>query len=165
MNRRRGQAMVEFAIVSMVLLTIVLGIMDFAFLFSGRLAAYAAARNAARYAATHPSSWSSGSPPAADSIEGHLVLLAVPAQLTNDDAHVTIAYYLPGAGSPTRCGQYSAATNAFVPAAGYTQATCLVAGTQIQVTAAYTYSFVTPFLKSAWTGLTITTTAGSMEES
>ena len=49
MNRRlrSGQTMVEFALVSMVLLVIVLGIFDFSYLFAGRTEAYQAARVAA----------------------------------------------------------------------------------------------------------------------
>lgn len=164
MRRPRGQATVEFALVSLVFITIVLGIMDFAYLFSGRLAAYAAARNAARYAAAHPTSWSNASPPSPASIQGHLVLTAAPARVVNDDAHLVIGYYLPGTGPPTLCGTYSAAANAFIPAGGYTQDTCVQAGTLVQIKAIYVYTFITPFLKAAWTNLTITTTAAALEE-
>ena len=161
---RQGQVTVEFALVSMVLIVFVLGIMDFAYLFAGRLAAYEAAHNAARYGATHPTAWSNAASPPAASIEGHLVLTSAPATVPNDDSHITIAYYLPGAGAPTKCGQYSAAGNAFSAQAGYTQATCVLPGTTIQVTATYTYTFITPLLKATWSNLTITTTASAMEE-
>lgn len=160
----RGQTMVEFAIVSMILFVFVLAIIDFSYLFAGRLAAYEAAHNAARYAATHPISWSSANPPAAASIEGHLVLPAVPARITNDDTHVTIAYYIPGAGAMTKCGQYTAATSSFTASGGYTQPTCVIPGTVIEVTATYTYTFITPLLKSTWQNLTMTTTATAQEE-
>ena len=156
--------MVEFALVSMVLIVFVLGIMDFAYLFSGRLAVYEAARNTARYAATHPTSWSNASPPTATSIEGHLVLPAASASIPNNDAHITIAYYVPGAGVLTKCGQYTEATNTFTPNGGYTQATCVIPGTLIQITATYTYTFITPPLKATWQNLTITTTAAALEE-
>ncbi len=164
MRSSRGQTMVEFALVSMLLIVFVLGIMDFAYLFSGRLAAYEAARNAARYAVTHPTAWSNAASPPAASIEGHLVLASAPARINNDDAHVTIAYYLPGSGTATRCGQYSAATDTFTPSGTYTQATCVLPGTTIEVTATYTYGFITPLLKATWNNLTITTTAAAMEE-
>lgn len=160
----RGQAMVEFALVSSLLIVFVLGIMDFAYLFSGRLAAYEAVRNAARYAVTHPTAWSNAASPPAASIEGHLVLASAPAQIANDDSHVNIAYYLPGSGTSTKCGEYSASSNSFTPVTGYTQATCVLPGTTIQVTATYKYTFVTPLLKATWTNLTITTTAAAMEE-
>ncbi len=162
--RSRGQTMVEFALISMLLIIFVLGIMDFAYLFSGRLAAYEAARNAARYAATHPSSWSNASPPAASSIQGHLVLNSAPAAIKNDDAHVTIAYYVPGSGAATRCGQYSATSGTFTAVGAYTQTTCLIPGTTVQVSATYTYTFITPLLSAAWRNLTLTTTASAMEE-
>ena len=165
MRGRAGQSTVEFALVSLVFITIVLGIMDFSYLFAGRLAAYAAARNAARFATSHPTSWSNTSTPAAGSIQAALVLPATPARVVNDDAHVTIGYYLPGAGTGTLCGQYSASSNSFVPSGAYTQATCVKAGTVIQVRATYTYTFITPLLKATWTNLTITTTAAALEES
>ena len=165
MRSRAGQSTVEFALVSLVFITIVLGIMDFSYLFAGRLAAYAAARNAARYATSHPTSWSNAATPSDTSIQGHLVLPAAPARVVNDDAHVTIAYYLPGAGTETLCGQYSASSNTFVPTGSYTQATCVKAGTLVQVKSTYTYTFITPFLRAAWTNLTITTTAAALEES
>lgn len=164
MSRSAGQSTVEFALVSLIFITIVLGIFDFSYLFSGRLVAYAAARNAARYAASHPTSWSNASSPPPASIEGHLVLPAVPARVVNDDAHLVIGYYLLGTGAPTLCGTYSATANAFVPTGTYTQAGCLQPGTLIQVRAVYVYTFITPFLKASWSSLTITTTATALEE-
>jgi Flp pilus assembly protein TadG len=160
----RGQAMVEFALVSTLLIVFVLGIIDFSYLFAGRLVAYEATRNAARYAATHPVAWSNANPAPVNSIEGHLVVTSAPAKITNDDAHVKIYYYIPGAGTLTKCGQYTALTGLFTASGTYTQATCVIPGTFIQITSTYTYTFITPMLKATWTNLTITTTAGAMEE-
>jgi Flp pilus assembly protein TadG len=156
--------MVEFALVAMVMLVIVLGIIDFGYLFASRAAVYQATRVAVRYAAVNPTAWSNAASPTRNSIEGNLVLTGIPAHLTNDDSHVTISYLVPGAGAPALCGQYSAASNTFVPQAGYTQATCVVPGDLVQVKAVYVYKFITPLLQSAFTNLTITVTAAALEE-
>ena len=50
----KAQAMVEFALVSMLMMVFVLGVIDFGYLFAGRVSAYEATRVAARYAAVHP---------------------------------------------------------------------------------------------------------------
>jgi Flp pilus assembly protein TadG len=163
-RRAPAQAMVEFALVSTLLIVFVLGIIDFSYLFAGRLVAYEATRNAARFAATHPVAWNNANPPTPTSIEGHLVVRSAPAGITNDDAHVQIIYYLPGAGTLTKCGQYTQLTNVYTPTGPYTQANCVIPGTLIQVTATYTYTFITPLLKGTWQNLTITTTAGALEE-
>jgi len=161
---KKGQALVEFALVSMLFFILVLGIVDFGYLFFGRVTAYQATRVAARYAATHPTAWTNAASPAAGTIEGQLKLTAVPAQVPNDDSHLTIRYYVSGAGAPALCGNWSVAANAFQPQAGYTQATCVVPGSLIRVQATYLYSFITPFLKSTFTSITISTDAAVLEE-
>ena len=166
MRRRStsGQALVEFALVSMVLLVLVLGIFDFSYLFFGRVQAYQAARVAARFAATHPTAWTASAAPDRTSIEGNLTLTAVPARVPNDDAHISITYWLPGAGAATRCGAWSVASAAFVPDAGYTQATCVLPGTLIRVTATYVYTFITPMLKAGFGTVTVVADAAELEE-
>ena len=159
-----GQTLVEFALVAMLLLVLVLGIFDFSYLFAGRIEAYQAARVAARFAATHPTAWSAAANPDRTTIEGNLVLTAVPAKVTNDDAHVTISYWLPGAGAAVQCGAWSASSNAFVPQTGYTQSTCVVAGTLIKVHAVYLYTFITPMLARTFGTLTVTVDASALEE-
>jgi Flp pilus assembly protein TadG len=156
--------MVEFALVSILMLTVVLGIIDFSFLFGSRAAAYQATRVAARYAATHPTAWTNSANPDRTSIEGNLVLAAIPAKIPNDDSHITISYLVPGSGSATLCGSWSAASNAFQPQTGYTQATCVVSGNLIQVKSTYAYKFITPFLSATFSNVTITTQAAALEE-
>lgn len=163
-HRQAGQNTVEFAIVSGVLFLLVLGILDFGYLFASRIAATNAARTAARYAATHPTAWTNSTTPASNTIEGQLQLVAVPAVIANDDSHVTISYLLPGSGSATTCGQWSAAANAFVPVNGYTQGTCVVTGSLIQVQATYVYTWITPFLSSYFQAVSITVLAVELEE-
>ncbi len=161
----RGQALVEFALISIVLFAIVLGIIDFAFLFSGRSTAYQATRVAARFAATHPSAWTSAPRPDRTTIEGNLALTAVSASVQNDDAHLAISYARPGPGTTsTPCGRWSVTSNAFVPAPGFSQATCLLPGTIIEVKATYTYLFITPLLRGTLRSVTISTDATAYEE-
>jgi len=165
-RRQRGQAMVEFAISSLVLIMVFTGIMDIAFLFAGHVATHNAVRAAARYAAANPRAWSNTDPPAANSIQNNLKVLAVPAIIHNTDAYVTIKYTVPGAGSGTVCGQYSAASNAFVPAAGtdWTDATCIVPGHLVTVQATWIYNFMTPLLKGPFGSVTMFTEAAELEE-
>jgi Flp pilus assembly protein TadG len=157
--------MVEFALVSMVMLVIVLGIIDFGYLFASRAGMYQADRAAARFAATHPTAWTSAATPSRNTIEGNLQLTAVPAQLPNDDGHITISYLVPGAGTAVNCGSWSASAGAFQPQTGYTQATCVVAGNLVQVTAVYVYNFITPLLKTTYKSVTVTVTSSALEES
>src|SRR3989440_1155086 len=113
-DRQGGQATVEFALVAIVLFVMLFAIFDFGIFFAGRITATNAARSAARYAATHPTAWSNASSPPSNTIQGRLVSGAVPAAISNDDAHVTISYIVPGVGAGTTCGHYSAASNSFV---------------------------------------------------
>jgi len=161
---KKGQALIEFAVVSMVFFVLVLGIVDFGYLFFGRVTAYQATRIAARFAATHPTAWTNSASPASNTIEGQLKLTAVSAQVPNDDAHLTIRYYVAGAGAPVLCGNWSVAANAFQPQAGYTQATCVVPGSVVRVQATYLYAFITPLLKNTYTSVTISTDASTLEE-
>lgn len=149
----------EFALVSMLMLVIVFAIVDFGYLFASRVNAYAATRIAARYAATHPTAWTASPSPAASTIEGHLNLTNLQPKVPNDDAHVTIGYYVPGSAGATLCGTYSAASAAFVPQAGYTQATCVVAGNLVRVRATYLYGWITPMLHTTFPSVTISTDA------
>src|SRR5438552_14893795 len=63
---QHGQALVELALASVVLLLMLLAIVDFGLLFGDRLAMSNAARGGARWASKHPTSWSSAT--TADSI-------------------------------------------------------------------------------------------------
>ena len=165
-RRQRGQAIVEFAICSTVLLLFFTGIMDLGFLFASHVATTNSVRAAARFAAANPTAWSNDPNPPTTSIEGQLKTIAVPAVIVNDDTHVTISYTVPGAGSGTVCGQYSAASNVFVAASGsgYTQATCVVPGHLVTVKASYTYNFMTPFLSQPFGSITVFSEAAELEE-
>jgi Flp pilus assembly protein TadG len=158
---------VEFALVAIVLFVLVFLIMDFGVFFAGRVTATNAARSAARYGATHPTSWSNANPPASNSIQGRLVSSTVPASVVNDDSHVTVSYIVAGPGAGVTCGQFSAATNSFVPATGYTQATCVVPGSLIRVRVRYVYTLATAGLRAlgiSQNNLTVDATAAELEE-
>ncbi len=174
--------MVEFALVSILLLIVIFGIMDWGYFFAGKVAATNATRSAARYGAVHPSAWTSAQPPASNTIESSLVLLAVPATVTNQDnvsgvkSYVEITYTIPGPGGGTVCGEYYTGTggvhtagfNGASNGAGgnYTQAQCVTAGNIVTVHAVYTYAFMTPLLASAFEPgtLTISTQASELIE-
>ncbi|MGH7903871.1 MAG: TadE family protein [Candidatus Dormibacteraceae bacterium] len=163
-----GQAMVEFALTGLVAFIIFFGIMDFAVLFAGRITGTNAARDAARYAAVHPTAWSNSANPPVDSIQGRLLAGAVPARFVNDDAHITISYVLVGPGAGTDCGQYSATANAFVPQGVYTEATCMIPGkTLIEVHVSYPFTFATPLwslIGVSHNPITLTGDAAELEE-
>jgi Flp pilus assembly protein TadG len=166
-SRQRGQTTVEFALVAIVLFVMVFAIFDFGVFFAGRITATNAARSAARYAATHPTAWSNASSPASNTIQGRLISGAVPAAISNDDTHVTISYIVPGVGAGTTCGHYSAASNSFVAATGYTQATCVVPGSLIQVHVHYIYTLASPALSALGlspTSITVDGSAAELEE-
>ena len=174
--------MVEFALVSILLLTLIFGIMDWSFFYAGKVAATNATRSAARYAAVHPTAWTTANPPGTSTIEDRLVLAAVPAVVTNQDnvggvkSYVQISYTIPGVGGGTVCGNYytgspagnTAGFNGASNGAGgsYTQAQCVAAGNIVTVKAVYTYQFLTPFLQAAFIPgtLTISTQASELIE-
>ena len=176
-RRQRGQSMVEFALVGLLLFVVVLGIMDWGYFFSGHISATNAARSAARYGSVNPSAWTNANPPSANTIESKLVLTAIPATISNVDytssapSYVTVSYLIPGIGGGTACGQYSAASNAFVGAAkagggNYASTECVKPGTVVTVKAVYTYKFITPLLQAAFSPgtLQITTQASELIE-
>ncbi len=141
---QHGQAMVEFALTAGVTLVVLFGLIDFAILFASRITATDAVASAARYAAVNPTAWTNASSPAANTIEGKLLNVAVMATIPNTDSAITIRYVVPGSGSGTECGKYSVSSNAFVAENGYTQSNCVVAGNLIEVHATYQYLFATP---------------------
>ena len=160
-----GAAIVEFALVLPMLLTLVFGIVDFGILFTTDIATTNAVRSAARWATTHPTSWSNAATAPSNTIEGIIQSAGGAVQVPNDDSHITISYSVPGSGSATYCGQYSAAQNAFVAASGYSQSTCVAPGNFINVQVTYTYTFVTPVFVSLFpNGLILSTSSTMVEE-
>ena len=85
--------------------------------------------------------------------------------LPNADSNLLISYAIPGSGSATTCGRYSASSGTFVAVSGYTQSTCVVPGTLILVQLTYTYPFTTPLFSTMYAGgVPIRTQASVVEE-
>lgn len=158
--------MVEFALVATLLMVFILGIIDISWLLTTRTQSYQAAREGARYAATHPVAWSNAANPGSNTIEGQIRATITTVNLPNDDSHISISYWIAdGTSTGTKCGHYSAASNSFVAdKSGATQASCVVPGAIIQVTTTYAYSFITPLLKATFPGPSVSTTGLVMEE-
>jgi Flp pilus assembly protein TadG len=164
-GRQGGQALVELALASIVLLLLLMAIVDFGLLFSDKLAMSNAARGGARWASKHPTSWSSATTPDSNTIEGQVQAAGGVVSVPNNDSHLTIAYYDVTSGTPVLCGSYSASSSSFVAASGYTQSTCVIPGTMVQVTITYTYPLLTPVLASLYPGgVTVNASAAFVEE-
>lgn len=168
----RSQALVEFSLIVTLLLVLILGVIDISWLFTTRTQDYQAVRAAARYAATHPDAWDWHNPAVAHTIESTLQsdlnTVNLPNQdIVSDGPGIAIQYFVISNGNLILCGHYSAAAHAFIPAPNYTQASCLLPGTMIQVTATYTYSFLSPaiIVSDPGPGVNISAVALALEES
>ncbi len=149
----------------MFLLLLVMGVVDFGYLFSDRLAIANAARGGARWASKHPTTWSSAATPDSDTIEGQVQAAGGVTNIPNDDAHITISYYDVSSGAPVLCGRWSVSSNAFVPAAGYKQNTCVIPGSMVEVKVIYSYPLLTPLLAGLFgAGIPVTASAAFIEE-
>ena len=164
-DNSRGQALVEFGISSIFLLLLVMGIIDLGFLYSYRVSMANAARAGARWAATHPTSWTNASSPDSNTIEGQVINAGGVSTVANNDSHITISYYDTSSGSAVFCGKYVASSNTFSAASGYTQSTCIVDGTLIQVTVSNTYPLLTPVMTYYFgTGVKVSSTSAFADQ-
>lgn len=147
-----GQALVEFAVVSLILLLLVAGIIDFGTLFSQRLELDNAVRVGARYATENPKLWTSTASPADNTIEGQIIYAGDTREIPNDDAHIAIKYYTYDKVSQTKtyCGYYSVTANAYQTVAGIPQTSCVIPGSLIEITVNYDYTLLTPVLQSVF---------------
>jgi hypothetical protein len=167
-HRRRGsggQAMTEFALISIPVFLILFGIIDFGILFESRLSLDSGARASARFGAVQPGALSNANPAPSNTIEGRLQGAAGTTGIPNDDAHIVVSYYVTGAGSPTLCGKYVAAANNITYYNGYTRATCLAVDNVVQIQVTHNYKFYTPILSQMFgSGVPINTTATALIE-
>lgn len=155
----QAQNMLEFALLLPILLFLVMGIIDFGFIFSSRIAIANAARTGVRYATTHPASWSNATPPPANTIEGAIMRSGSISSVSNDDSHITIAYLTS---SGATCGQYSASSNSF---SGGTQSSCVIPNNLIRVTVTTIYRPMTPILRQlVGDSMSVTSSATMVEE-
>ena len=145
-RRTSGQAMLEFVLIMPWFIVLVLGAVDFANYYEQKVTVTNAVRDGARYATVNPTAWSNAATAPTKSIEGIMQAEGDPVSLTNNDTHITIAYYDTSTSPYTLCGQYSATSNAWVKATGtsYTQATCVKAGNEIRITVSVTFNALVP---------------------
>ncbi|HVD02235.1 MAG TPA: TadE/TadG family type IV pilus assembly protein [Candidatus Dormibacteraeota bacterium] len=141
-----GQALVEFALVSMLLVLLLGAVVEFGFLFDHKLELANAARAGARWGATHSTAWSAAATPPSNTIEGQVQAAGGTSTLANDDSHLLVEYLAVSGSSLVQCGHYSAGSGAFVAQAGYTQSTCVAPGNLVRVTLTNPYSLVTGLL-------------------
>ena len=158
-----AQSMIEVGLVLPFIVIIICGIFDFGFILNDRIALNNAARNGARYAATHPTAWSNSASSASNTIQGVILSSKGNTHLTNDDSHITIAYETSAG---TACAQYSASSGSLTVDSGYTQGTnCVIPNGIVQVTLTYHYTPITPFVgKLISSGLDLTATSSMLEE-
>ena len=144
---QRGQALTEFALVSIVLTLILAGSIEFGLLYSHQIELANGARAGARWAAAHPTSWTAAASPASNTVEAQVLAAGGTSQIANDDSHITIEYLDSAPATPVLCGRYSAASGgAFVAQSGYTQATCVKPGNLVRVTVIQSYPLLTAIL-------------------
>jgi len=143
---QRGQALVEFALVSVVLMLLLGSVVEFGFLFGHKLELANGAREGARWASNHSTAWNAAAAPPSNTIEGQVLAAGGTGALPNNDSHLAIDYLAVSGSIQTTCGHYSAAGAAFVAQAGYTQASCVTPGSLVRVTLTNTYSLVTGLL-------------------
>jgi Flp pilus assembly protein TadG len=164
-SRIRGQATVEFALVSIPLFLLVFGIIDFGILFETRLSLDGGTRAAARFGAVQAGALSNAASAPNNTIQGRLQATAGTSRIVNDDTHIVVTYYVPGSGAPTLCGKYFASSNSITYYAGYNRATCLAVDNLIQVKVTDAYKFNTPIIGQVFSaGVPITTTALALIE-
>lgn len=153
---------------SIVFVLLLAGVLDFGFLFTNRLAVENAAREASRWAAKHPTAWSSASSPASNTIEGEAVASGSGDIVVNNDADIVIQYSTVDVSSTTitYCGRYYAASPGpgFVGQGSYTQTSCVLPGSLINVTVSYVYTFATGGLAYLGPNVTVSGVAASIEE-
>ena len=159
MNRQsragRGQALVEMALITPVLIFILLGITDIGRAYYQYTVMTNAVREGARYGAVNWSN-SSGGGAATNSnaasapfntVQGRIQNVGNTAGMTlvNDAAHISVTYYDGNSASLTQLAHWDAATNTIVMDGGY-PLTHPRTGDLVKVHLAYTFRPIVPIL-------------------
>jgi Flp pilus assembly protein TadG len=148
-----GQSLVEFAVMAIPVLLLLMGLIDFGFLFEKQVTLTNAARSGGRYASLHPTAWSNLATAPSNSIQGQIQLAGNNTTLPNDNTHIALTWYPNG--SSTACGTYSQASNSVIYSGGYTQATCMAIGNSVKIKVTNTYQMLTPLISNLYpTGVT-----------
>jgi Flp pilus assembly protein TadG len=164
-RRSSGQAVTEFALVSLPLFLIFFGILDFGVLYENRISLDAGTRAAARFGAVQPDAFTNANPAATNTIEGRLQQTSGTGGIPNDDSHIVITYWVNGSGTPTQCAKYVASTNSVTYYGTYNKTTCLTVDNLIQVQVTHNHKFITPILSQVFgSGVPLTTTATALIE-
>lgn len=158
---RRGQSMVEFAVIVPIFILLIMFIIGFGLVFQNKIAMDNAVRSAARYASSHPNTWDTSSSPSSSSIEGRLTHSGSVAQIANDN-NITISYATISTNSTAsavtaQCGAYvvtSSTTSgtSTVYSGSYTtyssvsESACLTQGSLITVGDTIKYKIPVPFV-------------------
>jgi Flp pilus assembly protein TadG len=156
--------MIEFALIMPWFVVLVLGASDFANYYEQKLTVVNAVRDGVRYASVNPTSWSSAASAPTKSIEGIMQAEGGAATITNDDSHVTVAYYDSSTTPYTLCGKYSVTSGGFAAQSGYTQSTCVKAGNEIRVSVTVSFNALVPLANYLPAVSTMTVTSSMLEE-
>jgi len=157
----QAQNMLEFALLLPILLFLVMGIIDFGFIFSSRIAISNAARTGVRYATTHPAWWSNTNPPLANTIQAAIMGSGSISSVSNDDSHIKIEYLTS---SDSLCGHYSSESGGYVVDVGK-ESTCVIPNNHIRVTVTTNYQPITPILRQlVGDSMSVTSSATMVEE-
>ena len=152
---QRGQALAEFALISILLALLLTGAIDFGLLYGHKIELAGAARSGARWAASHPSAWTSAATPASTTVEGQVASAGGTLALTNNDSTIAIEYFAVNGSVLTACGRWNQQSNAFLAQNGYLQSACVTPGNLVRVTLTNSYPVLFG-LTGATTGPTTT---------
>lgn len=146
--------MVEFSLVAPVLFLFLFGVIDFGRYYTANSSVLEASRAGARYAAVHPTSWTAIRSAAA---------AAAPSE-SIASSNISIKYYVATGAGLTQCGHIDSG-GSFDGDNGYSQATCVIPGSYVEVGARETWTMLTPVIQDmVGTSVTISQTTRLMEE-
>jgi len=153
--RRRGQALVEMALITPLLVFILLGIVDLGRAYYQYTVMTNAVREGARYAAVN---WSNSSGGGAatnsnaasapfNSVQGRMQYVGNTAGVSfvNDASHMAVMYYDGTSAALTQCAHWNAATNTIVQDGGYPVSQPRT-GDLVRVRLGYTFTPIVPIL-------------------
>lgn len=129
----RGQSTVELALVAPVFLLLIMSILGFGLLFENKIALDNSVRSSARYASSHPDSWS------------NIVAKVQKSGGTTSisTSNISITYATIGSSGTSTCGTYS--SGSFTATSG-TEKSCLIQGDLVTIQAATTYTIPVPII-------------------
>ncbi|HKV29713.1 MAG TPA: TadE family protein [Candidatus Dormibacteraeota bacterium] len=154
-DKARGQALVEMALITPLLVFILLGIVDLGRAYYQYTVMTNAVREGARYAAVNWSNTSGGgaatnsnaaSAPF-NTVQGRMQYVGNSAGMSfaNDASHMAVMYYDGTSAALTQCAHWNAATNTIVQDGGY-PVTQPRTGDLVRVRLGYTFTPIVPIL-------------------